>query len=95
MGRSSVIDDKKIHLMKYWKLYTKLRICESKKVKTVLELYDMEIYQKTSVPHNQMLKTMVKRCVNQKFGLQYFDAGMGEFKQEQWSSQGSKGNHWR
>ena len=37
----------------------KLRIRESEKVKTVLELSDMEIYQK--------LKNMVTRCVDQKF----------------------------
>ena len=42
----------------------KLRICESDQVKTVLELYDMEIHQKISMPNYQMLKTMVKRSIN-------------------------------
>ena len=31
----------------------KLRIRKSDQLKTVLELYDMEIHQKTSVPNNQ------------------------------------------
>ena len=40
----------------------KLRIRESAKLKTVLELYDMEIHQKISMPNYQNnLKTMVKR----------------------------------
>ena len=37
----------------------KWRIRESAQLKTVLELYDMEIHQKISVPNNQKLKTMV------------------------------------
>ena len=41
-------------------LYT-LRIRESAQLKTVLELYDMEIHQKTSMPKYQKLKTMVKK----------------------------------
>ena len=38
----------------------KFRIRESGKLKTVLELYDMEIHQKISVPNYQKLKTMVR-----------------------------------
>ena len=34
----------------------KLRIRESEKLKTVLELYDMEIHQKISMPNNQKWK---------------------------------------
>ena len=44
----------------------KLRIRESEQLKTVLELYDMEIHQKISVPNYQKLKTMVKRRRGQK-----------------------------
>ena len=44
----------------------KLRICESDKFKTVLELYDMEIHQKISRPDFQKLKTTVKRRKDQK-----------------------------
>ena len=39
----------------------KLRIRESEKLKTVLELYDLEIHQKKIGPDHHRLKTMVKR----------------------------------
>ena len=52
----------------------KLRTCESDQLKTVLELYDMEIHQKISVPNYQKLKTMVKRSIDQKLRLRNFDA---------------------
>ena len=52
----------------------KLRICESYQLKTVLELYDMEIHQKVSMPKYQKLKTMVKRSMDQKLRLRNFDA---------------------
>ena len=55
----------------------KLRIRESAQLKTVLELYDTEIHQKTSVPNYQKLKTMVKRSIDQKLRLRNFDAGHG------------------
>ena len=51
----------------------KLRIRESDQLKTVLELYDMEIHQKRSMPNNQKLKTMVKRRKDQKHRSQNFD----------------------
>ena len=38
----------------------KLRIRESDQPKTVLELYEMEIHQKISMPNYQKMKTMVK-----------------------------------
>ena len=44
----------------------KLRIRESDQLKTVLELYDMEIHQKISMPNYQKLKTMVKKRKDQK-----------------------------
>ena len=43
-----------------------LRIRESDQLKTVLELYEMEIHQKISVPNYRNLKTMVKRSRDQK-----------------------------
>ena len=46
----------------------KLRIRESTQLKTVLELYDMDIHQKISMPNYQKLKTMVKRSIDQKLG---------------------------
>ena len=39
----------------------KLRIRESEQLKTVLELYEMEVHQKISGLNYQQLKTMVKK----------------------------------
>ena len=52
----------------------KLRIRESDQLKNKLELYDMEIHQKISMPNCQKLKTMVKRSIDQKLQLGKFDA---------------------
>ena len=54
----------------------KLRIRESNQLKTVSEMYDMEIHQKMSVPNYQQLKTMVKRS------NETLTPGMGELNQE-------------
>ena len=43
----------------------KLRIRASEKLKTVLELYDLEIHQKKIGPDHHRLKTMVKRSIEQ------------------------------
>ena len=51
-----------------------LRTHESDQLKNLLELYDMEIHQKISVPDYQKLKTMVKRSIDQKLRLRNFDA---------------------
>ena len=51
----------------------KLRTRESEQIKTVLELYDMEIHQKISMPNYQKLKTMVKISIDQKLRLRNFD----------------------
>ena len=51
----------------------KLRIRESEKLKTVLELYNMEIHQKKAGPDYHRLKTMVKRMKN-------FEARNGNFE---------------
>ena len=61
----------------------KLRILQSAQLKTVLELYDMEIHQKISMPNYQFLKTMVKRSIDQKLRLRNFDASTGKLNQEQ------------
>ena len=71
----------------------KSRVRESVQLKTVFELYDMEIHQKISVPNDQKLKIMVKRSVDQKLRLRNFDARNEKLKQEQWSK--SKGIKWR
>ena len=43
-----------------------LRIRECEKLKTVLELYDLEIHQKKLGPDHHRLKTMVKRSIDQE-----------------------------
>ena len=52
----------------------KLRMRESEKLKSVLELYDLEIHQKKLGPDFHRLKTMVKRSIeqdirNKNFGI--------------------------
>ena len=63
-----------------WESLYNLRIRESAQLKTVLELYDMEIHQKTSMPNYQKLKTMVKRRKDQKLRLRNFDARHGRIE---------------
>ena len=58
------------------KLY-KLRIRESEKVKTVLDLYNMEIHQKKAGPDYHRLKTMVKRSIEQKLRIESFEVRSG------------------
>ena len=58
----------------------KLRIRESAQLKTVLELYNMEIHQKISMPNYQTLKTMVNRSIDQKLRLRNFDARHGRIE---------------
>ena len=58
----------------------KLRIRESDQLKTVLELHDMEIHQKFSVPNCQKLNTLVMRSTDQKLRLRNFDARHGRIE---------------
>ena len=51
----------------------KLRIRESEKLKTVLELYDLEIQKKIG-PDYHRLKTMVKRSIKQILRIKIFEA---------------------
>ena len=57
-----------------WESLCKLRIRESEQLKTVLDLYDMEIHQKISVPNYQKLKIIVKRSIDQKLRSRNFAA---------------------
>ena len=50
----------------------KLRIRESEKLKTVLELYDLETHQKKLGPDYHRLKTMVKRSIEQEIRYKNF-----------------------
>ena len=55
----------------------KSRIREFDQLKTVLELYEMEIDKKISMPNNKKLKKMVKKTINRKLRLRFFDARHG------------------
>ena len=58
----------------------KLRIRESGKLKTVLELYDLEIHQTKLGPDYHRLKTMVKRSIEQDIRSQNFGARNGNYE---------------
>ena len=58
----------------------KLRIRESEKLKTVLELYDLETHQKKLGPDHHRLKTMVKRSIEQEIRNKNFGARSGNFE---------------
>ena len=57
----------------------KLRIRESEKLTTVLELYDLETHQKLG-PDYHRLKTMVKRSIEQEIRNKNFGARNGNFE---------------
>ena len=58
----------------------KLRIRESDKLKTVLELYDLEIHQKKLGPDYHRLKTMVKRSIEQDIRNKNFGISNGNYE---------------
>ena len=58
----------------------KLRIRESEKLKTVLELYDLETHQKKLGPDYLSLKSMVKRSIEQEIRNKNFWARSGNFE---------------
>ena len=58
----------------------KLRIGETEKLKTVLDLYNMEIHQKKAGPDYHRLKTMVKRSIEQNLRMKNFEARNGNFE---------------
>ena len=60
-------------------LYT-LRIRESGKLKTVLELYDLETHQKKLGPEYHRLKTMVKRSIEEQIRNKNFGIRNGNFE---------------
>ena len=58
----------------------KLRIRESEKLKTVLELYDLEIHQKKAGPDYHRLNTMVKKSIEQEIRNKNFGARNGNYE---------------
>ena len=61
------------------RLYT-FRIRESQKLKTVLELYDLDIHHKKIGPDFHRLKTMVKRSIEQDIRNNNFGARNGNYE---------------
>ena len=58
----------------------KQRIRESEKLKTVLELCNMEIHQKKAGPDHHRLKTTVKRSIEQNLRMKNFEARNRNFE---------------
>ena len=58
----------------------KLRIRESEKLKTVLELYDLETHQKKLGPDYHRLQAMVKRSIEQEIRNKNFGARSGNYE---------------
>ena len=58
----------------------KLRIRESETLKTVLELYDLEIHQKKLGPDDHRLKTVVKRSIEQEIRNKNFGVRNGNYE---------------
>ena len=60
----------------------KLRIRETDKLKTVLELYKIEIHQKKAGPDYHRLKTTVKRSIEQEIQFKNFGIRNGNFEKK-------------
>ena len=58
----------------------KVSIRESEQLKTVLELYDLEIHQKKIGPDYHRLKTMVKRSIEQDLRNRNFGGRNGNYE---------------
>ena len=58
----------------------KLRIRESEKLKTVLELFNVEIHQKKAGPDYHRLKTTVKRSIEQDSRNKNFGSRIGNYE---------------
>ena len=61
-------------------ILTKLSRRESEKLKTVLELYDLETHQKKLEPDYHRLKTMVKRSIEQEIRNKNFEDRNGHYE---------------
>ena len=78
----------------------KLRIRESDKLRTVLELYDLETHQKKLGPDCHRLKAMVKRSIEQEIRNKNFGTRSGNFEKnavvkKQGTKQRCTKNSWR
>ena len=68
----------------------KLRIRESEKLKTVLELYDLETHQKKAEPDYHRSKTMENRSIEQNLRMKNFEARNGTYETHVVKNQGTK-----
>ena len=68
----------------------KLRIRGSEKLRTVLELYDLETHQKKLGPDYHRLKTMVKRSIEQDIQNKNFGARNGDYERNALVNQGTE-----
>ena len=62
----------------------KLRIRESEKLKTALDLYDLETHQKKAGPNDHRFKTMVKRSIEQEIRNKNFGSRNGIMRRTPW-----------
>ena len=74
MGRSFTVNPQGTPRRYSGKLAKKTRIREFDQLKTVLALNAQETEQHHSQPSHQKLKTMVKRCTDQKIRARNFEA---------------------
>ena len=58
----------------------KLRIRESEKLKTVLDLFDLEVHQKKLGPDDHRLETNVRRSIVQEIRNKNFGARNGNYE---------------
>ena len=81
MGRNFIASMTKIPPDDILEGLYKLRIRESEKLKTVLELYNVEIHQKKKAgPDYHRLKTLVKRSIEQDIRSKNFGARNGNYE---------------
>ena len=66
--------------MTSWKDLYNLRIRESEKLKTVLELYDLEIHQKKAGPDFSQIEDDVKRSIEHSLRMKNFEARNGNYE---------------
>ena len=89
--------------MTSWKHFSQIKNTKSEKLKTVLELYDLEIHQKKKEPDYHRLKTLIKRSVEQNLRMKNLEARNGNYEtsakvKNQWmkqSEQRSLGDCWQ
>ena len=78
MGRNSIVYDENPNDI--LEGLHKLRIRDSEKLRTVLELFNMEIHQKKAGPDYHKFKTMVKSSIEQNLRIKNFEARNGNYE---------------